>query len=285
MKKHTASVELTDKGQAVLLDHAGAGTLRQMRFGIKTGDNSPATRSRLAEYLWIDMTWDGADEPQVSAPLGAFFAAPDSEQDVRGLWLGCADGQYYCHLPMPFHRRAKIVVRLTTPIGESVVIEATFDWKAAPPNQEDALLHAKRYDISTAPAGENLVLLDVRGRGQVVGVLADRNGDVESDDSWHIDGETKPSILGTGTEDFFNFAWGLGDLQALPMHGVRVPFGPPDKRGQRTDTGVCYRFHLPASYPFQKSLRLTWEHGNGNHDLVGRYSGITYYYLLPADDK
>ena len=116
-------------------------------------------------------------------------------------------------------------------------------------------------------------------------MLVDRNGDVESDDSWYVDGETTPSILGTGTEDFFNFAWGLGDLQALPLHGVRVPFGPPSKRGQRTDTGVCYRFHLPAAYPFQKSLRLSWEHGNGNHDTVGRYSGIVYYYLLPAADK
>ena len=285
MKQHTASVELADKGQAVLLDHVGAGTLRQMRLGIKAGDNSPATRSRLAESLWLDMTWDGADEPQVSAPFGAFFAAPDSAQDIRGLWLGCADGQYYCHLPMPFRRSANIVVRLNKPIGEKVAIEATFDWNAAPPHQEDALFHARRYDISSAPKGENRVLLDIQGRGHVVGVLADRNGDVESDDSWFFDGETTPSILGTGTEDFFNFAWGLGDLQALPMHGVRVPFGPPEKRGQRTDSGVCYRFHLPAAYPFQKSVRLTWEHGSGNRDLVGRYSGITYYYLLPADDR
>ena len=105
-----------------------------------------------------------------------------------------------------------------------------------------------------------------------------RNGDVESDDSWFIDGETKPSIVGTGTEDFFNFAWGLGDLQSLPMHGVRVPFGPSSKRGQRTDTGVCYRFHLPAAYPFRKSLQLTWEHGSGNHNR-GRYSGVVHYYV------
>ena len=128
-------------------------------------------------------------------------------------------------------------------------------------------------------------MLDARGRGHVVGVTADRNGDVESDDGWYIDGETKPSILGTGTEDFFNVAWGLGDLQALPMHGARVPFGPPDKRGQRTDTGVCYRFHSPAAYPFRRSLRLTWEHGSGNRDTRGRYSGVTYYYLLPLDGK
>ena len=121
-----------------------------------------------------------------------------------------------------------------------------------------------------------------RGGGHVVGVTADRNGDVESDDMWYIDGEDKPSIFGTGTADFFIFAWGLGELQALPMHGVRVPFGPTSQRGKRTDTGAAYRFHLPAAYSFGDSLRLTWEHGNANHDLAGRYSGVTYYYLMPS---
>ncbi len=284
-KHHAVHAELGDARQAVLLDQAGPRTLREIRLRVKTGDDAPEARKRLAEALRIEMTWDKAEHTQVSVPAGAFFAAPDSSINVRGLWLGCVDGEYYCRLPMPFRRHAKIVVRLTNPVGAKVSVEARFEWDPAPPQPDDGFFHAERYDISNAPRRKNLLLLDARGRGHVVGVLADRNGDVESDDSWYIDGETTPSILGTGTEDFFNFAWGLGDLQALPLHGVRVPFDPPSKRGQRTDTGVCYRFHLPAAYPFQKSLRLTWEHGNGNHDMVGRYSGIVYYYLLPADDK
>ncbi|MHA1179356.1 MAG: family 43 glycosylhydrolase [Alphaproteobacteria bacterium] len=283
MNTHTARAELADPGQATLLDHDGGGTLRSMRLRIKAGNNSPEIRQRLVESLWLDMTWEGAEKPQVSAPLGTFFAAPDSAMDIRGLWLGCADGQYYCHLPMPYRRHARVTVRLTESFGEKVAINATFRWDATPPHDDDALFHARRYDISKAPQGKNLLLLSARGRGHVVGVVADRHSDVESDDSWYFDGETEPSILGTGTEDFFNFAWGLGDLQALPMHGARVPFGPPEKRGQRTDTGVCYRFHLPAAYPFRKSLRLTWEHGSGNHDTRGRYSGITYYYMLRND--
>ncbi len=285
MKSRTTRAELADSGETALLDHATGGTLRSIRLRVQAGDNSAEIRRRLVESLWLDMTWDGAEKPQVSAPLGTFFAAPNSAQNIRGLWLGCVDGQYYCHLPMPFRRHAKIAVRLTQPVGEKVAIDATFRWDMTPPHKEDGLFHARRYDISNAPKGKNLLLLDARGRGHVVGVTADHQGDVESDDSWYIDGETKPSILGTGTEDFFNFAWGLGDLQALPMHGVRVPFGPPDKRGQRTDTGACYRFHLPGAYPFRKSLRLTWEHGSGNRDTRGRYSGVTYYYLLPLDSK
>ena len=284
-RRHAARVQLDEPQETVLLDHAGAGTLREMRLRIKAGDDSPEIRQRLAESLWLDMTWDGAGKAQVSAPLGTFFAAPDLAIEVRGLPLGCAGGEYYCHLPMPFRRHARVAVRLSGPVGAIVTVEAQFRWDPAPPRPDHGLFHATRYDHSKAQQGENLVLLDAQGRGHVVGVLADRNGDVESDDSWFIDGEAKPSIVGTGTEDFFNFAWGLGDLQALPLHGVRVPFGPPAKRGQRTDTGVCYRFHLPAAYPFRDSLRLTWEHGSENHDTRGRYSGVTYYYLLPLKPK
>lgn len=280
-KSHVADVVLGKDRSAVLLDHAGAGTLREIRLRIKADDDSVETRRRLAESLWLDMTWDEQQEPQVSVPLGAFFAAPDNSIDVRGLWLGCTDQEYYCRLPMPFRRRAKVSVRSTGAAEGSTAIAARFRWNTRPPTSDDCLFHARRYDVSDPPQGKNLLALDARGAGHVVGVVTDQPGDVESDDSWLIDGETKPSIVGTGTEDFFSFAWGLGDLQALPMHGVRVPFGPASKRGKRTDTGCCYRFHLPAAYPFRKSLRLTWEHGSGNRDR-GRYGGIVYYYLLPA---
>jgi len=281
-KSHAVSVVLGKKKTAVLLDHAGAGTLREIRLRIKPDDDSLAARRRLAGSLWLDMTWDEEQRPQVSAPLGAFFAAPDYSIDVRGLWLGCADREYYCRLPMPFRRRARISVRSTGAIA--VEIAARFRWSSRPPLADDCLFHVRRCDVSNAPQGKNIVVLDARGVGHVVGVVVDHPGDVESDDSWFIDGETVPSIVGTGTEDFFSFAWGLGDLQALPMHGVRVPFSPASKRGHRTDTGCCYRFHLPAAYPFHKSMRLTWEHGDGNRHR-GRYSGIAYYYLFPPGRK
>ncbi|MBN1818091.1 MAG: DUF2961 domain-containing protein [Sedimentisphaerales bacterium] len=31
-----------------------------------------------------------------------------------------------------------------------------------------------------------------------------------------------PSLHGTGTEDFFNFAWGLSHADPLPMHGITL---------------------------------------------------------------
>ncbi len=77
-KSHAANVVLGKDQSATLLDHAGAGTLREIRLRIKADDDSVETRRRLAESLWLDMTWDERQQPQVSVPLGAFFAAPDT---------------------------------------------------------------------------------------------------------------------------------------------------------------------------------------------------------------
>jgi hypothetical protein len=94
---------------------------------------------------------------------------------------------------------------------------------------------------------------------------------MEGDDRFFIDGEAQPSIHGTGTEDFFNFAWGFGHLADLPLHGIT----------NQGSSKVCYRFHLPAAVPFTTSCRLTWEHGSGNTHK-GRYSGVCYYYAGEA---
>jgi hypothetical protein len=89
----------------------------------------------------------------------------------------------------------------------------------------------------------------------------------------YVDEESAPSLHGTGTEDFFNFAWGLSHTGSLALHGI-----VPEASGP-----VGYRFHLPAGIPFSRRLRVTWEHG---HDLdrgvnldERRCSGLVFYYL------
>ncbi|MGI8383463.1 DUF2961 domain-containing protein [Robertmurraya sp. P23] len=76
------------------------------------------------------------------------------------------------------------------------------------------------------------VILDAEGKGHYVGcVLNIDNFDAsnqeytwpgEGDDMFFIDGEEwPPSIHGTGTEDYFNAAWGFPSGEyAGPYHGV-----------------------------------------------------------------
>ena len=65
---------------------------------------------------------------------------------------------------------------------------------------------------------------------------------------------TKPQIVGTGSEDYFNEAWGLRDITG-PWTGTPITEG--EKLGSRL-TG--YRWHIPDPVPFKKSLWAGIEH-------------------------
>ncbi|MBN1417815.1 MAG: DUF2961 domain-containing protein [Planctomycetes bacterium] len=225
-------------------------------------------RAPRTDGLRLEIRWDGEARPSVSAPLGAFFAAP-ALGSAPGLWVGCRDGILYSYLPMPFREAAHIAIRSGKGGPAPIGIRARF--RREDPRPGDLRFFARAYDHDRPPAGEDYVVLDARGRGHVIGIVMGRPGNMEGDDRFFVDGETRPSIHGTGTEDFFNFAWGFGHIAALPLHGIT------DQGGAK----VCYRFFLPAAVPYRESIRISWEHGSGN-EHAGRYSGVVFGYGAPA---
>jgi hypothetical protein len=95
----------------------------------------------------------------------------------------------------------------------------------------------------------------------------------EGDDMFFVDGETLPSINGTGSEDYFLGAWDFGGRAF--SYGL---FGAPVV-GQEVAGGrwSLYRFHLDSPIPFTKSLRATIEHGHANH-RSDNYFSVAYWY-------
>lgn len=107
--------------------------------------------------------------------------------------------------------------------------------------------------------GRDYLLADLEGAGQYVGTvmsvtLAQDGWFGEGDDFFYIDGEEVPSLQGTGTEDYFNDAWGF-----RPRSGHW--FGQPRWQGYSAgDSGVMYRWHVLDPVGFSKSLKVTIEH-------------------------
>jgi hypothetical protein len=102
----------------------------------------------------------------------------------------------------------------------------------------------------------------------------------EGDDFFYIDGEQFPSLQGTGSEDYFNDAWGFR-TRTGPW------FGQPRWQGDTAgDSGVCYRWHLPDPVHFTTSLKVTIEHrGNCDESEDGFFlerpdffSSVAYWY-------
>lgn len=260
-RTHAFTRTIAPGATETIFQHDGPGTLAGLRF-----------ETDRPEALEILCHWDGQEQPAVAAPLGPFCGVGETRppSEVRGLWLGFAGGVFYQYLPMPFHRAAR--VKLRSVADGPVRVTGSVHVLASPPAADALRLHARRYDHPSPPPGRDYIVLDTPGPGHFVGLVMDRPGHMEGDDRFVVDGETTPSLHGTGTEDFFNFAWGLSHTAALPLHGIT----------RQADGPVAYRFHLPAGVPFRESLRITWEHGHdperGPNLDSSRYSGVVFYY-------
>jgi hypothetical protein len=153
---------------------------------------------------------------------------------------------------------------------------------------------------------DNYVILDARGDGIYCG--AHLNIDIferqknewygEGDDMIVIDGEPggtgslpcPPALHGTGTEDWFNCAFGPDQEYTAPYHGILLHTRSADCRFWRKQS--VYRYHVEDPIRFRQSIHVSIEHGHANK-LSNDYSSTAYYYLarparggppLPAAD-
>jgi hypothetical protein len=98
----------------------------------------------------------------------------------------------------------------------------------------------------------------------------------EGDDMIFIDGETwPPSFHGTGTEEIF----GGGACPSVEYSGPYTGFHLVENRDgeQWYGKNAMYRFFVHDPIRFQKSIRVTIEHGHAN-DMANDYSSVAYWY-------
>ena len=220
------------------------------------------------EYGWprllrLRVYYDGSAEPSVDAPVGDFFAVGHGfERAVKSLMVrdsseGRARNSYW---PMPFRKSCRITI---TNEGRRRVSNVYYhvDWeKHRELPASTAYFHARYRQALPAPAdGKPYVFLDVKGRGFYVGtvlsvVQAEAGWFGEGDEHFFVDGEKNASIEGTGSEDYFNDAWGL-HVEDGPFTGVPVAEGTG--LGSRM---TAYRWHMTDPVPFTKSLYFEIEH-------------------------
>ena len=130
---------------------------------------------------------------------------------------------------------------------------------------------------------DNYVFLEATGKGHFVGVThgVEQNADGwfgEGDDMIFIDGDTAPTINGTGTEDYYNGAWDFG-LQAFANMRQGAPYVvDPERTGGRY---CLYRWHTESPITFEKSIKVTIEHGHANDRADNFYSTAYWYQTEP----
>ncbi len=257
-----------------LMNHEGAGIVRRWWITI-----APRNNVEIHRTLIVRCYWDGEEEPSVEVPVADFFGMGFGEwKDYISLPLNMTSGGYNSYWPMPFKESARIIVENTG----SVPIESFYyniDVRTYEQLNEDALYFHAQYRQVRTEAEQPVTILETTGRGHYVGTLISMQpeqgaqlGYLEGDELIYLDGEDKPSIIGTGTEDYFSSGWYYitGEYSA-PYHGVTIK----DEENGRINT---YRWHIEDPIPFTESFKFEIEHG-GTNDMPGvEYASVAYWY-------
>lgn len=250
--------------------------------------------------LRIKIYFDGADEPYVNAPLGDFFASGYGFTEVRTLTLGVRDDRtFYNYYYMPYLENAKIEIYTVGDITETVslsvnVVENTLAEKdmmyfSALFNlgsyHPDALTNGE-YD-KNAQRSPDYHFLTVSGAGRVVGLTLHHNKTVdgvdplsspgspwwgEGDEKFFIDGEKFPSWFGTGTEDFFGYAWCSPLLFTKAYHAQSYCEGSSNSIGNRVVTRIMMGDSIPFDDSFEGYIEKYYT------DEYTKYSLTSYFY-------
>jgi hypothetical protein len=289
-------IELAPGETVTLARLSGAGCINRLYFIIRCLDHMYLRKLVLRAY------WDGEETPSVEVPFGDFFGNTNGKLcyfdslalavNPGGYGANVADG-FNCFLPMPFGSSARLEIQNQ---GESPILRC---WYHVDYEEMDSLapevgrLHAqwRRENPTVAesqPPGhwagknvtgeKNYVVLDAEGRGNFVGFVfgVDNScGDWwgEGDDMIFIDGESwPPSLHGTGTEEIF----GGGACPNVPYAGAYMGIHQISDRMWAGKSGM-YRFFINDPIRFQRSIRVTIEHGH-NNDLANDYTSVAYWY-------
>ncbi|HAU37301.1 MAG TPA: hypothetical protein DCX07_06240 [Phycisphaerales bacterium] len=259
-------------------------------------------------HCLLKITWDNAKRPSVLVPLGDFFCLGHgivnsfqsllftaSTNHNNEFDQGCA---LNCYVPMPFRERA--LIELVNESGEDhrqyfYVDYETYD---APPADDAGYFHAEfrrtnpfggwahEITVNTPEADivnkeklawdTNYVILDTKGRGHYLGCnlsVTNFQGTWwgEGDDMIWVDGyKWPPELHGTGSEDYLNQAWGM-QPNAFLRNGSSIH--ESHTHGYQTS----YVLHLENPVRFRKEIKVTIEHGHGNH-LANEMSSVAYWY-------
>ncbi len=281
-KTEIRKVAVPSQGTVTVATLNGKRAITALR--VKLDPRALGDASRTLRELVLRITWDGDKSPSVWAPLGDFFGTAPGINPYKSLPLGMVEDKatgvatLYCLWYMPFGKSAKI--ELVNDGRQSFPVE--FQITHAPlslPVSQLGRFHAKWHRdalLNTAERALDWPMLKTDGRGRFCGVALHiwnpRGGWWgEGDEKFFVDGEKFPSTFGTGSEDYFGYAWGDPTLFQRVYHDQTVC----DGIGGNTSLN---RWQITDNGPFQTSFEASIEKYWGN-ERPCQYAAVAYFYL------
>jgi len=265
----------------------GEKVIESLQLKISANDMDEALRKNI-----LNIYFDHASIPQIQAPVGDFFGTAPGLNLYRSLPFSVEeDSSLICRYHMPFRKSVRMEVENLSKGNIELTGSVTLNdnkWK----DDKSMYFHAHwRRDVnlvSSVTRIRDLPFLLAHGKGRIVGtsVYVYNPSDVpsswgnwwgEGDEKIFIDKDTFPSFFGTGSEDYFNYAWSSDKYFSYPYCGQTRNDGPGN-RGYVSN----HRWHILDDIPFYGKMAFYME--LFSHDEVSNlsYARMVYLYGRPG---
>lgn len=273
-------------GDGLVMDINGSKALRSIRLQLKAENLEQALRTTI-----VEMTFDG--HRTVWCPVGDFFGT-GYQLRYSNTWYTKVDhdGTMEAFWVMPF--RENFILKLLN-LGDHDVTVTGGEITASPWKWDDRSMYfgaswhqytkLNTREAKTMEGGGGMFdinFVELEGKGVYVGDAITVFNTVyawwgEGDEKIFVDGEDFPSSIGTGTEDYYGYAW------CRPEKFANHPFiAQPDGSGNFwPGYTVNIRYRGLDAIPFRDSLRVDMEMWHWAHAVIN-YAPVTFWYVLPG---
>ena len=250
-------------GQSLVLGEiSGAGVIR--RIWITIDDRSP----EMLRALRLEMFWDGASTPAVSAPLGDFFGAALGE--IVPFENACSrvpEGRSFnAAVPMPFRRSARIVLtnESAKDLAARLLRHRLHPGQRCFRERRSTFTPTGIASVRRRSARRSGSCRAVTGRGRYLGAAIGVITDPAYEKTWwgegalriYLDGDAAhPTLVGTGTEDAIGSGWGQGVFS----HRYQGSLVADEARRH----WAFYRLHVPDAIFFESACEVSLQQIGG----------------------
>ncbi len=258
-------------------------------------------------YSIIRIYWDNQEHPSVECPVGDFFGCGWGKYaQLTSLPICVNPGSAFnCYWEMPFRKNCRITFENLA--DEAMVLYYQINYTLTEVPEDCAYFHAQFRRTNPLPYGEDYTLIDgIQGKGHYIGTymawgLNNNGWWGEGEIKFFMDGDEWPTIVGTGTEDYFCGSYdfdskvvhskGVETLEytefCTPYAGVPQVIRPDGHYVANTRFGM-YRWHIMDPIRFEQDLRVTiqalgWRSGGRYLPLQDDIASVVFWYqTLPS---
>ena len=284
-KTETKEVNLPAGEKQTAIKLNGTGAIASLKIKVKDRDST--TIKELLRKNSIYLKWDGEEKASVWSPLGDFFGTSPGYNLYKTLAMGMTEDWMYSYWYMPYEKGAELI--LENDFDKPVALTVEVKYEDLDDVKDLTRFHAKWHrDLEPYPKERwpDWRWLDTEGTGRFVGayllVWNPKGGSCslggpgyywwgEGDEKFFVDGEKFPSTFGTGTEDYFGYAW------CDPAKFARA-FHSQTQDNQNMGYQPVNRWQVIDNVPFQKSFNASLEKYFPN-DWPTQYATVVYWYL------